>query len=79
MSCLFTNHSQHVGSLFDNIRFLSLVFSLIPSVFFRLPVSNFARDTLANIESEALFNLESLNQSLYSKVLDLAKTKVKRK
>jgi run domain Beclin-1 interacting cysteine-rich containing protein len=47
--------------------------------FKRLPVSNFARDTLANIEHEPLFNVESLNPKLYAMVPELKKVKELRK
>ena len=42
----------------------------------RLPVSNFARDTLTDIEMVPWFNLESLNPSLYDKISELKKVKV---
>lgn len=47
--------------------------------FVRLPVSDFARDTLTNIEKIPLFNLESLNPTLYEKVSELNKVKVSKK
>ena len=41
---------------------------------FRYPVSNFARDTLAEFEKEPHFNLES--SPLYNRIYELKKVKV---
>ena len=58
-------------------RFVYIYDSALLYVYFnRLPVSNFARDTLAKVEKEPLFNVESLNPNLYSRVPELNRVKV---
>ena len=42
----------------------------------RFTVSDFARDTLAKIDNEPLFDVQSLNRTLYEKVTELGKAKV---
>ena len=42
----------------------------------RFTVSDFARDTIAKIENEPLFNVQSLNPELYEKINELGKAKV---
>ena len=42
----------------------------------RFTVSDFARDTIAKIENEPLFDVQSLNPELYEKITELGKAKV---
>ena len=80
MSVVIKTHSvlfRHTLYQSGLLKGLSAYMTSFLFVYFnRFPVSNFARDTLAKVEKEPLFNVESLNPNLYSRVPELNRVKV---